>query len=343
VRLYDLLKPLLFKIDPETIHHISCSLGNLSAGIIRNLFQYENERLKTKLFDLELKNPVGLAAGFDKNGKLSSLMSALGFGFMEVGSVTFRPSQGNPKPRLFRLPRDEALINRLGLNNEGASAILNRLKKISQIPFGINIAKTNDAELIGEEAQEDFISAYEVVKEVGGFHILNVSCPNTEDGKTFENPASLEALLSRLNRSKIPLLIKFAPDLDEGVLKENISVCESKDINGYVLSNTSSKREDLTEDPVYVGSIGKGGLSGVPLFKKLPTRVEFVRSIISRDKPIIAVGGIDSGDKVFQLLRAGASCVELYTGLVYKGPSIVKEINMELIRLMDQHKVERWN
>lgn len=336
--LYDLVKPILFRIDPETIHHLSVVLGNNLAWALPYFFSYEDKRLETEIAGVIVKNPVGLAAGFDKNGRLSNLIKALGFGFMEVGSVTFRPSEGNPRPRLFRLPSDEALINRMGLNNDGADAISKRID--NSFPTGINIAKTNDPSLIGEEALEDFVLGYDAVRDVGEFHVLNVSCPNTEDGKTFEEPESLDTLLCKLNRAQKPLFIKLSPDLDEEKLKDNLSVCESKKIAGYVLSNTSITRDNLTEDPVYVRSIGKGGLSGKPLFKKLPKRVKLVRELVGQERIIIAVGGIDSAEKAFELLRSGANVLELYTGLVYNGPSIVKNINNGLIKLMDENKIE---
>lgn len=340
---YDLIKPALFRIDPETIHYIAVNAGQLFSWILPPIF--ENQRLETSIAGVKLRNPVGLAAGFDKNAKLIDFIKALGFGFMEVGSVTFRPSDGNPKPRLFRLLSDEALINRLGLNNDGAKKIAARIN--NSFPIGVNIAKTNDSALIGDEAFEDFIMGYNEVSNVGDLHILNVSCPNTEDGKTFEEPGSLDRLLKMINRSNKPLLVKLSPDLDDGQFKENVSVCENNKVNGYVLSNTTTKREGLSEDPVYVGSIGKGGLSGKPLFEKLPSRIKLLRELIGKEKTVIAVGGIDSAERAFEALRAGANAIELYTGLVYKGPSIVKDINKGLIKLMDQNKIESvrsiWN
>lgn len=342
---YELVKPVLFKIDPETIHHLSVSIGNAFSWALQSFFNFEDPRLETEIVGVKIKNPVGLAAGFDKNGLSLDLIKALGFGFMEVGSVTFRPSHGNPKPRLFRLKADEALINRLGLNNDGAKLVASRIK--NSFPVGVNIAKTNDPTLIGEEAFEDFASGYEAVSAVGNFHVLNVSCPNTEDGKTFEEPSALDSLLKKLNRSNKPLLVKLSPDLDETLLKENIAVCEANSVNGYVLSNTTTKREGLTEDPVYVGSIGRGGLSGRPLYKKLPRRISFVRELVGKEKTIIGVGGIDSPERAFEVLRAGANAIELYTGLVYKGPSVAKMINKGLLSFLEQNKIESvkriWN
>lgn len=342
---YELVKPALFKIDPELIHHLSVAAGKSFSWALPSFFNFEDPRLETEIVGVKIKNPVGLAAGFDKNGLLVDLIKALGFGFMEVGSVTFRPSHGNPKPRLFRLKADEALINRLGLNNDGAKLVASRIK--NSFPIGVNIAKTNDPTLIDEEAFEDFASGYESASEVGSFHVLNVSCPNTEDGKTFEEPSALDSLLKRLNRSTKPLLVKLSPDLDETLLKENISVCEANKVDGYVLSNTTTKRENLLEDPVYVGSIGRGGLSGRPLYEKLPRRISVVRDIVGKDKTIIGVGGIDSPERAFEVLRSGANAIELYTGLVYKGPSVAKIINKGLLRILDQNKIESvrriWN
>ena len=345
--LYQALKPLLFTQDPESIHHLVASLAKTSllipgvSSLLSSTYTVSDQKLKTSIAGITLRNPVGLAAGFDKNGYLPRFFSNIGFGFAEIGSVTSQISEGNPKPRMFRLPEDKALINRLGLNNEGAQKISERLSSISgdsDFVYAVNIAKTNSATLIGEAAEADIVDCYRVMKDRGGFHILNISCPNTEDGKTFEEPKALESLLKKIRAisSSKPLLIKFSPDLENELLLEDLKICEAFDIDGYVLSNTSSQRIGLQTDSQLISGIGRGGVSGAPLFERMIERVAFVRKRVGSSKSIIAVGGIDSAEKAFRAITHGANAIELYTGLIYEGPGVAKSINQGLLKILEQ-------
>ena len=262
-------------------------------------------------------------------------MEALGFGFVEIGSVTANPSTGNPRPRSFRLPKDESLINRLGLNNDGAQTISRRAGKLSlTIPLGINIAKTHNPEIVGEAALEDYKTSFELIKEIADYITINISCPNTEEGKTFEDPEALNTLLKKLrirdDSSLPPVLVKFSVDLDDAMLKELVEVCESHSISGYVATNTSSERENLVTSPSRLSRIGKGGLSGQAIRAKSTSMIEKISDYTNREKPIIGVGGVNSTEHAIEKLKAGADLLQIYTGLVYEGPGLVKKINKGL-------------
>lgn len=349
--LYSALKPILFSQDPESIHHIVSYLSEITSSLPGSKFLLKSfqspidKRLEASIAGIPLTNPVGLAAGFDKNAKLTKFFSEIGFGFMEVGSVTNEPALGNKRPRMFRLPKDYALINRLGLNNEGATVIAKRIQNLkldNNFVYGVNIAKTHSEKLTGQAAEDDIVKCYQMMKDRGSFHVLNISCPNTEDGKTFEVPSALRSLLSRINplRNFRPLFIKFSPDLDDDSLFEDIRICEEFQINGYVLCNTTSLRNNLKTDQTKIESFGKGGLSGEPLFDRMIDRVSLIRRNSKADISIIAVGGIDSAEKAFKAITHGANAIELYTGLVYKGPGIAKYINKGLIKCLESRNLK---
>lgn len=352
--IYKALKPILFTQDPEKIHHIVSNLSEIvsslpgSKYLLKPFNSPDNPKLSTSIANLKLTNPVGLAAGFDKNAKLPKFFAQIGFGFMEIGSVTNEPASGNAKPRMFRLSEDKALINRLGLNNEGAIVIAKRLQNLilpKEFVCGVNIAKTNSQTLVGKAAEDDVVRCYQIMKDRGAFHVLNISCPNTEDGKTFEDPAALKSLLSRIAplRSTIPLFVKFSPDLEDSLLLEDIKICEEFQVNGFVLCNTTSKRDNLKTSSDKVEAYGRGGLSGDPLFERMITRLSLVRKNSLPHKSIIAVGGIDSAEKAFKAITHGANAIEMYTGLVYEGPAIARRINEGLVRLLDERNIKSIN
>ncbi|MCH2450460.1 MAG: quinone-dependent dihydroorotate dehydrogenase [Gracilimonas sp.] len=335
-----LIKPILFKKDAEQAHEWALKLASLTnrsrllQEFISRVFRNSDSGLEQELFGLTFPNPIGLAAGFDKNGTTPRAMQALGFGFVEVGSITAKPSSGNPRPRAFRIPEDHSLINRMGLNNEGADRITERLSNLNlDIPLGVNIAKTNDPSIHGDAALQDYLYSYVKAQPVADYITVNISCPNTGEGKTFESPQALHDLLETLEPAKEdrkPTLIKFTVDIDKPALKKLITICENFGISGYVASNTSSVREGLNTPNPILDSIGNGGISGRAIQKRSTQVVRWIREIAGKEKPIIGVGGIDSPEAALEKLEAGADLLQLYTGLVYKGPGLVRSIKKKL-------------
>jgi dihydroorotate dehydrogenase len=291
-------------------------------------------------YGIDFHSPVGLGAGFDKNGKLLNLFPSLGFGFVEIGSVTAHPGLGNPKPRIFRLPADRAIINRMGLNNDGVDALAHRLSEtLRTIPCGINIAKTHDPEILGSRAIDDFCYAFKTISDYADYIALNISCPNTKEGKTFEDPHALDELLSAVKslekgfERKKPLLIKISPDLSYKTLDEILDISEHHGINGYVISNTSLRRDGLMAKAEKISRIGQGGLSGAPIKTRATEMIAYTYTHLK--KPfIIGVGGIFSASHAYEKIKAGASLIQVYTGLIYEGPSLVKNINKGLVAFL---------
>jgi dihydroorotate dehydrogenase len=335
----NLLKPFLFKTDAETAHEWAISMAsktnnsNLLQELAHTFYGESNDGLEQELMGLTFPNPIGLAAGFDKNGTTPKAMQALGFGFVEVGSITAKSSKGNPRPRAFRIPEDHSLINRMGLNNEGADAITERLSELDMnIPLGVNIAKTNDASIHGDAALQDYLYSYKKAAEVADYITINISCPNTGEGKTFEDPKALEDLMATLkpNECNIPSLVKITVDIDKKTLEKLIDICEGFGIAGYVATNTSSIRDHLQTKPEVLNKIGNGGLSGRAIQKRSTQVVRWLSEITEREKPIIGVGGIDSPEAAIEKLESGAHLIQIYTGLVYEGPGLVSQIKKAL-------------
>jgi dihydroorotate dehydrogenase len=334
-----IIKPILFRKDAESAHDWAINMSswandsNLLSALVETLYNSENFGLEKKLWGLTFPNPIGLAAGFDKNGVTPKAMQALGFGFVEIGSITAKMSRGNPKPRAFRLPDDQSLINRMGLNNQGAEQIINRLKGYRlNIPLGVNIAKTNDMNIHGEAAIEDYKFSYDLARTVADYITINISCPNTGEGKTFEDPDALEALLKglKLSENEVPSLVKFSVDTEKKNLEKLVELCEKFGVDGYVATNTSSKRDFLKTDINLIQRIGNGGLSGGAIATKSTQIVAWLNEFLNGSKPIVGVGGIDSLQAAIDKLNAGADLIQIYTGMVYKGPGLVKEIKKGL-------------
>ena len=353
--MYALFRPLLFKMDAERAHQLAFRSARfvqaISPSLVQPFFAYENPVLHQKLWNLHFSSPVGLAAGFDKNGQLIKFWSKLGFGYTEVGSVSARSSVGNPKPRMFRLPEDQALINRMGLNNEGAESIskrINRLPLHTLPPLGINLAKTHNPAIMGEKAIDDFARSFELLAPLASYIVLNISCPNTTEGKTFEEPEALNKLLDRIMearssmRSPVPLLVKLSPTFSEHVvydsaIEEVMEIVLTKRIEGVIATNTAPDREGLEKTPESdLYAIGAGGLSGKPLALRTTRLVRYLYEKSMGRLPIIAVGGIDSAEQAYANIKAGASLIQIYSGMVYKGPGIVKRIKKGLVRLLKQ-------
>jgi len=276
---------------------------------------------------MSFRNPVGIAAGFDKNAEHIDALTSLGFGFVEVGSVTARPSAGNPKPRLFRLPRDGALINRMGLNNRGAEAAAARLGKTRRdVPIFVNIAKSHAPGLEGALAVEDYLISVRLMSPVADVLVLNISCPNSGDGRTFEDPEALHQLLSAVTavRDGTPLLVKVSPDLDAAALDEVIDIAVHYGVDGFTATNTTVNRDNLSTSAGRLESIGAGGLSGAPLHERALATVRRIRKRVNL--PIVGVGGIRGPAEAQAFLEAGATLVQHYTGFIYGGPTIVRRI-----------------
>ncbi|MGB7948692.1 MAG: quinone-dependent dihydroorotate dehydrogenase [Candidatus Binatia bacterium] len=345
-----LIRPLLFLGDPEKTHEQTLTLLSRIKpldGLLDRLFCVQDRRLQIKLGSLNFPNPVGLAGGFDKNGVAVRTIAGFGFGFMEIGAVTALAQPGNPKPRLYRLPEDQALINRLGFNNEGAAAIAVRLKSLRseqtplKIPLGINIGRSKIVET--KDAVTDFVSAFEQLYPYGDFFTLNVSSPNTPNLRELQERDLLQGLLRaiqernfqlsfRFGQTPKPVLVKIAPDMEFSQADEILKVAMSENISGIIATNaTAFLRETLA-----CGSKEPGGLSGKPL-RALAT--DFVRHLyrgVGGKLPIIGVGGIFTAADAYEKIKAGATAVQIYTGFVYEGPAAVKRINQGLIHLLDR-------
>ena len=337
-----LLRPLLFRFDPEKIHYFTFFvLKNLfkvpgMAGIIKKKYQLNDQRLEREVFGLKFKNPVGLAAGFDKDAKLYRELNQLGFGFVEIGTVTPRPQPGNPKKRLFRLKKDQAIINRMGFNNDGVAAAVERLRKNRNVLIGGNIGKNKDTP--NEVATADYELCFDALFDYVDYFVVNVSSPNTPNLRELQDKKPLTALLGRLqeknDRKKIkkPILLKIAPDLSDSQLLEIIDIIQSSGIAGVIATNTTISRAGLiSEEKEEIG-----GLSGKPLKNRSTEVIRFLSEKSNGAFPIIGVGGIHSAEDALEKLNAGASLVQLYTGFIYEGPGLIKQINTKILSEMEK-------
>lgn len=335
-----ILRPLLFQFDPEAVHHFSFSSLKLAhrfpgvSQLLRKMFTFEDKRLEREVFGLKFKNPVGLAAGFDKNAELYKELSNLGFGFIEIGTVTPKAQAGNPKKRLFRLKEDSAIINRLGFNNEGVDEAVKRLKKNTNVLIGGNIGKNKITP--NEEAVNDYDYNFEALFDYVDYFVVNVSSPNTPNLRALQDKEPLTRLLSHLqnkNQKKSkpkPILLKIAPDLTDSQLLDIIEIVEDTKIAGVIATNTTISREGLTSE----NKEETGGLSGKPLTKSSTKVIRFLSEKSNKAFPIIGVGGIMTPEDALEKLEAGASLVQLYTGFVYEGPGLVKAINQAILDKM---------
>lgn len=338
-----LIKPILFLFDPEKVHYFVFNSLRFwmkvpgIKGIIRSSYQLKNEKLKRELFGINFDNPVGLAAGFDKNAVLFNELSHFGFGFIEIGTLTPKPQEGNPKKRLFRLPKDEAIINRMGFNNEGVEAAIERLKnRKEKIIVGGNIGKNKVTP--NEEAISDYEICFNALFPYVDYFVVNVSSPNTPNLRALQDKEPLTALLSRLvqlNKEKDapkPILLKIAPDLTNEQLDDIIEIVKSTNIDGVIATNTTISRENLQTNEAVVNAIGNGGVSGKPVGSRSTEVIKYLADKSNKAFPIIGVGGIHSADDAIEKLNAGADLVQIYTGFIYEGPSLVKKINKEILK-----------
>lgn len=304
--------------------------------LFKQLFQVEDKRLEREVFGLKFKNPVGLAAGFDKDAKLVDELSAIGFSFIEIGTITPKPQPGNPKPRLFRLPKDKALINRMGFNNEGMEAATLRLRnRRSQVLIGGNIGKNKVT--LNEYAALDYEKAFHGLFDYVDYFVINVSSPNTPNLRELQEKEPLKKLLMKikgLNASKPnpkPLLLKIAPDLNNQQLDDIVAIMLETKLDGLVATNTTINRKNLKSSSEEVEAIGAGGLSGKVLFKRSTEVIRYIHQKSNGAFPIIGVGGIHSPKDALEKLAAGASLVQVYTGFIYEGPGLIKRINKAIL------------
>ncbi len=338
-----LIQPLLFNLDAEKAHHFVFNAVKqafklpLIASISKRLYTFENPLLEKEVFGLKFKNPVGLAAGFDKNAELTDELACMGFGFIEIGTLTPRPQEGNPKPRMFRLKKDSALINRLGFNNQGVEVAAFRLKQRKRdIIIGGNIGKNKNTP--NDEALSDYLYCFDTLYTVVDYFVVNVSSPNTPNLRDLQEKEPLTQLLQQLqarNRSKPapkPILLKIAPDLTNSQLDDIIDIVKGTGIAGVVATNTTVSREGLQTDKNSIQAIGAGGLSGQPLKRRSTEIIRYLCEQSGKAFPVIGVGGIASPEDALEKLQAGASLVQYYTGFIYQGPELAKKINQAIIQ-----------
>ena len=336
------LRSLIFKLDPEVAHNLA--IKSLKFNFIPNILDKDknNPLFETKLLNKNLDNPIGMAAGFDKNAEVYNSLFRLGFGFVEVGTITPLKQYGNPKPRVFRLVEDQALINRLGFNNHGAKNVFERIKSNSQRGLlGVNIGPNKDT----DNRHNDYIECLKTFHEIADYITINISSPNTEDLRSFHDQTKLNELLERIENekkilnSKIPIAVKVSPDIDDKEIKKICDVLLSNNIELIIVSNTSdSTRENLKNIQAYQ----KGGLSGKPIEKKSTQLINKFYKILKGRIKIIGVGGVDSGKSAYEKFLAGANYVQLYTGMVFRGPNIVHMIKKELSELLLKDGVKNY-
>ena len=337
-----IIRPLFFSFDPEKIHHFTFSLIRFShqiglGGAFRSAYKFENPTLERELFGIKFPNPVGLAAGFDKDAKLYKELSNLGFGFIEIGTVTPKPQDGNEKPRIFRLIEDEAVINRMGFNNGGVEEAVERLKSNpihgdkKRVLIGGNIGKNKNTP--NEEAVNDYIICFEALFNYVDYFVVNVSSPNTPNLRALQEKKPLTDLLQTLQdkndlkEKRKPILLKIAPDLTDEQLLDIIEIVATTKIDGVIATNTTISRDGITSE----NKSEMGGLSGKPLKKRATEVIRFLSEKSNKAFPIIGVGGIHSAEDALEKLDAGADLIQLYTGFIYEGPSLIKDINKAIL------------
>jgi dihydroorotate dehydrogenase len=337
------IRPILFLFDPEKVHYISFStikfLSKIGlSGLFKSMFLIEDKRLERELFGLKFKNPVGLAAGFDKNAVLYNELSDFGFGFVEIGTLTPKPQDGNPKKRLFRLKDDQAIINRMGFNNNGVFEAAEKLKKDHRVLIGGNIGKNKVTP--NNEAIKDYLICFDALFDHVDYFVVNVSSPNTPGLRELQDKEPLMALLNELqlensklstrkNTIRKPILLKIAPDLTDSQLLDIIEIVDTTKIDGVIATNTTISRENLKSHALLIEEAG--GLSGLPLKNRSTEVIRFLAEKSNKSFSIIGVGGIHSAEDAIEKLEAGADLIQLWTGFVYEGPGLIKKINKALL------------
>ncbi len=336
--MFSLFRPFIFKLDPELAHNLAIKAlkTNILPSTQKNIF----ENLSCSFLGKKISNPIGLAAGFDKNAEVYNSMYKLGFSFVEVGTVTPKSQYGNPKPRMFRLEKDRAIINRLGFNNVGSEEIINRIKNNPpEGILGINIGPNSNS----ENRINDYLICLKTFYEVSDYITINISSPNTENLRSFHNKTELNELMNALNNEKInlktnvPLVIKISPDIDNHQIDIISDILLNSKISALIISNTSEKNRD---NLISTDSVQKGGISGKPLEEKSNFLIKEFYNIFKGKIKIIGVGGVDSGKTALQKFLNGADLIQLYTGMIYKGPNIASKINLELNEIFKKEGIK---
>lgn len=343
-----LVRPIFFLLDPEKVHYLSFSLIKFFSKIgfskvFRALYMVNDSRLEREVFGLKFKNPVGLAAGFDKDATVYNELSNFGFGFIEIGTLTPKPQEGNPKTRLFRLKADEAIINRMGFNNHGVFDAVEQLKKKHKVLIGGNIGKNKSTP--NNQAIKDYLICFDALFDHVDYFVLNVSSPNTPGLRELQDKEPLTALLKEIKRENTkcalknegrekPILLKIAPDLTDDQLSDIIKIVEKTKIDGVIATNTTvTRRKDLKSGCILTEE--KGGLSGKPLSDRSTEVIRFLSEKSNKAFPIIGVGGIHSPEDALEKLEAGADLIQLWTGFIYEGPLLIKKINKAILQKME--------
>lgn len=343
--MYPLLRSVLFQFDPEKVHYFTTDLLNATLkvpgakAIFKKIFCVEDKRLEKEIFGIKFPNSVGLAAGFDKNATMYNDLAYCGFGFIEIGTITPKGQPGNDKPRLFRLKEDEAIINRMGFNNNGVEeAVANLKKRNTKVIIGGNIGKNKVT--ANEDAVLDYITSFNVLFPYVDYFVVNVSSPNTPNLRELQDKEPLTQLLATLKKENLaqtkpkPILLKIAPDLNEDQLKDIVEILNAVQIEGVIATNTTIDRSNLKTDTAKVEAIGAGGLSGKPVRQKSTEVIKYLRQHLGPNFPIIGVGGIHTAEDAMEKLDAGADLIQIYTGFIYEGPALVKRINKALLNRM---------
>lgn len=339
-----LLKPIFFRFDPEEVHDSMSLIGKtlgkffLTRKIADTFWSYSNPMLEQNILGINFKNPVGLSAGFDKNAELTGIIPSVGFGFMEVGSITGEPCSGNAKPRLWRLPKSKSLAVYYGLANDGCEKIAERLKKVKfSIPVGISIAKTNCKETTDtNKAIEDYFKVYKTFADIGDYFTVNISCPNAFGGQPFTDKTKLDVLLERImSIPKIkPVFLKLSPDLNKKEIDEIIEVATKWKIDGFICTNLTKSRDNKK---IIDESVSKlGGLSGKVLNNLSDELIQYIYKKTNGKFVIIGVGGISSAQDAYKKIKSGASLVQLITGMIFEGPQLISDINLGLVKLLQK-------
>ena len=338
-----IIRPIFFQFDPEKVHYFTFDMIKILSKIpgipalTRSMFKVKDTRLERKLFGITFENPVGLAAGFDKNAVLFNELADYGFGFIEIGTVTPKGQEGNPKKRLFRLKDDQGIINRMGFNNNGVNAAIENLKKNKRkVIVGGNIGKNTNVPT--EQYTQDYCEVFEALHAYVDYFVLNVSCPNVSShAKLGDKDYLLEliAAVQKLNNAKKeqkPILLKIAPDLNHQQLDEIVELVAETKIDGVIASNTSVNREGLKASEERLTEIGNGGLSGKPIKDRSTATIKYLADVSNKAFPIIGVGGIHSAEDALEKIAAGADLVQIYTGFIYEGPALIKKINKAILQ-----------
>ena len=352
--MYKLIRSILFLWQPEKIHDFAVSTLKLLdkipvvPNIIRLFYNYRNPILEREVFGVKFSNPVGLAAGFDKNGDAFNAIANFGFGFVEIGSLTPQPQDGNPKPRCFRLPKDQAIINRMGINNKGVKhAIAYIQKHRNSCPIGCSITKGRETPM--KDAYKDYELCFEYMYDYVDYFVLNVSCPNVKDAASNQNLENITPIIDKLLALRImyddyrPILLKISPDVEREYLDDVINLVLISGLDGIIAANTTAKRENLKSSKTSVEKAGNGGLSGKPLYDRTLALVKYIRHKTNGHLPIIASGGIMTPKQALDLLDSGASLIQIYTGWIYNGPKFVKKINKYIAKTLTERKLQEDN